>query len=92
MDIDVISGFKVRTFGTEYLYRISSKEIEHCTIYEEEKIHIPMVPLEALYVLYAMMEGWQPKRRYKRMIIQEYLKQNISFRNIKISKIHFFIF
>ena len=83
VDIDVISGFKVRTFGTEFIYRIRSKEVDYTTLYEEKKVHIPMIPLEALYILYSMMEGWQPRRRYKRILIQEYLKkENILFRNI----------
>ena len=31
--------------------------------------------MEALYILYSMMEGWQPRRRYKRRLIEEYLLQ-----------------
>ena len=82
VDVDVISGFRVRTFETEFLYRYDGKEIETCTIYEENKITIPMIPMEALYILYCMMEGWQARRRYKRILIQEYLRDNIVFRNI----------
>ena len=82
VDVDVISGFRVRTFETEFLYRYDSKEIEFCTIYEETKITIPMISIEALYLLYSMMEGWQARRRYKRILIQEYLRETIVFRSI----------
>ena len=82
VDVDVISGFRVKTFGTEFLYKFDSKEIESCIIYEEDTTRIPMIPVEALYVLYSMMEGWQPRRRYKRILIQEYLKENMMFRTI----------
>ena len=45
-------------------------EITTCYI---KNFTIPLIPLEALYLLYAMMEGWQPKRRYKRKLIEQYL-------------------
>lgn len=82
VDVDVISGFRVKTFGTEYLYKYDLKEIETCNIYEENLVKIPLIPMEALYLLYCMMEGWQPKRRYKRVLIQEYLSGEIQFRTI----------
>jgi len=82
VDVDIISGFRVKTFETEFIYRFDFREIENCIIYEETKISIPMIPAEALYVLYCMMEGWQPRRRYKRILIQEYLREHMSFRNI----------
>lgn len=82
VDVDVISGFRVKTFGTEYLYKYDLKEIETCNIYEENLVKIPLIPMEALYLLYCMMEGWQPKRRYKRVLIQEYLRNEIQFRTI----------
>ena len=82
VDVDVISGFRVKTFGTEYLYKYDLKEIETCIIYEEDIVKIPLIPMEALYLLYCMMEGWQSKRRYKRVLIQEYLRNNIKYKTI----------
>lgn len=70
VDIDIIAGFRVVTFGTKFLYNFSKEEIEFIEI---DTINVPLIPIEALYLLYCMMEGWQPKRRYKRLLISEYL-------------------
>ena len=37
-------------------------------------VKVPLISLEALYVLYYMMEGWQPRRKFKRMLIEEYFQ------------------
>ena len=79
VDIEIISGFRVRTYGSEYVYSYNPKEIDICTIYEENKITIPMIPMEAQYLLYSMMEGWQLRRRFKRILIQEYLREEIKY-------------
>lgn len=81
-DFDIISGFKVITFGTQYLYRYNETEIENITIYEDETINVPLITLEALYILYGMMEGWQPKRKFKRLLIQEVLENEMNFMDI----------
>lgn len=70
VDVDIISGFKVVTFGTNFQYNFCDKELEFV---EVGSLIVPLIPIEALYLLYAMMEGWQAKRRYKRLLIQEYL-------------------
>lgn len=83
VDFDIISGFKLLTFGTQFIYHYNEDEIEMIKIYENETIEIPLISLEALYLLYAMMEGWQPKRRYKRVLIQEMIeKNNVKFAGI----------
>lgn len=82
VDVDIIAGFRVKTFETEYVYQYSPKEIEYCKIYEETQITIPLITVEALYVLYCMMEGWQAKRRFKRILLQEYLKEELNFREV----------
>ena len=73
IDVDIISGFRVITFGTNFLYNFNAEEIEFMEI---DSMQIPLISMEALYLLYAMMEGWQPKRRYKRILIEEYLLNN----------------
>ena len=73
VDVDVISGFRVLTFGTSYYYEFAQDEID---VIEVEGISIPLISLEAMYVLYFMMEGWQPRRKFKRLLIEEYFKQN----------------
>lgn len=81
-DFDIISGFKVITFGTQYLYRYNETEVENIKIYEDEPISVPLITLEALYILYGMMEGWQPKRKFKRLLIQEVLENEMSFNGV----------
>ena len=39
-------------------------------------VTVPLLPAEALFVLYGMMEGWQRRRRFKRELIFQYLKEN----------------
>lgn len=80
VDIDVISGFRVITFGTKFLYNFNEAELDFI---ELEGKKIPLISMEALYLLYAMMEGWQAKRRYKRLLIEEYLiKSELEFSQI----------
>ena len=74
VDVEIISGFRVKTFNAEYVYSYNSKEIDFCTIYEEEKITIPMIPVEAQYLLYRMMCWFEPNRRIKADFISLYLQ------------------
>lgn len=69
-DIDVISGFQILTFGTNYIYNFNSKELDYVKI---DGIKVPLISIEALYILYYMMEGWQKKRRYKRILIEDFI-------------------
>lgn len=78
--VEVISGFRILTFGTQYFYKYDSNEVETMHI---EDIDVHLINLEALYLLYGMMEGWQQRRRYKRLLIQEYLmSEGLKFPNI----------
>ena len=42
----------------------------------EGNINVPVVPVEVNLLLYAMMEGWQSKRIFKRNLCMEYLMKN----------------
>ena len=70
--IDFISGFRINTFDKSYYYDLSNNEVENL---DSEYFQIPLVPTEIQLILYAMMEGWQPRRRFKRVIIYNYLNQ-----------------
>lgn len=70
--IDFISGFRINTFDKSYYYDLPNNEVENL---ESEYFQIPLVPTEIQLILYAMMEGWQPRRRFKRVIIYNYLNQ-----------------
>lgn len=76
VDVDIISGFRVLTYNTKIYYAINPSEIEYCIIYEEHPISIPLLPLECLYGIYYMMEGWQSRRRFKRILITEFFENN----------------
>lgn len=73
VDVDCISGFRVMTFGTSYYYEFNKDEIDDIEI---EDVSVPLISLEAMYVLYFMMEGWQPRRQFKRKLIEEYFANN----------------
>ena len=75
VDVEIISGFRVVTFGTSYYYAYNQAQID---IVEVMDIYIPLISMEAMYILYFMMEGWQPKRQFKRKLIEEYfINENI---------------
>lgn len=80
VDVDIIAGFQMLTFGTSYLYEYSPDELDYVKV---NNLSIPMTSAEALFILYYMMEGWQPRRSFKRKLIYEYLVNN----GIKYSKI-----
>ena len=68
-DIDIIAGFRVNTFNTWYHYELSTNDVDTIDLID---IEIPLLALEVMYILYYMMEGWQPKRRFKRQLIERY--------------------
>lgn len=83
VDVDIIAGFRLLTFGTSYMYAYNAEQIDVVSV---ENVDVPLIALEALFVLYAMMEGWQPRRKYKRKLIYKYLIDNgISYKQILIS-------
>lgn len=69
VDVDIVSPFSVTTFGTRYCYHLKKDEIEYVR-------EIPVAPMEANMLLYGMMTGWQPKRRWKYEVAKEYLSKN----------------
>ena len=75
VDVEFISGFRVMTFGTSYYYKYNKDEIDMLEILD---IEVPAISLEAMYILYYMMEGWQPRRKFKRILIEQYFQYNPS--------------
>lgn len=73
-DIDLIAGFRVETFGSSLYVPVRPNIFEIMDI-EFLPCKIPVINVEPLYLLYAMMEGWQPKRKYKRELIEEYFSK-----------------
>ena len=86
VDIDIISGFRLVTFNACYEYHFNQEELDYINI--EDNL-IPMISMEALYILYSMMEGWQARRRYKRILIEEYLlREKLNYSNILESSLN----
>lgn len=73
--IDLISSFRIVVFDTVYCCEYYDFEPEMVEVYGGVKL--PVVPMEANYLLYGMMECWQPQQRhYKRVLIEKYFKEN----------------
>lgn len=70
-DIDLIAGFRVDTFSCSIYVPITT-EIIDVLDFEYLPYKIPVIKVEPLYCLYAMMEGWQRSRRFKRELIEDY--------------------
>lgn len=75
VDIDIISGFRIITFGTSYYYPYNKLEIDSLDI-DMIDGNVPLIAIEVMYILYYMMEGWQKKRKFKRKLIEEYFQYN----------------
>ena len=72
VEFDLIADISVTTFGGKYTYKVE-QGLEKNSL--PGNVFIPLAPIEAQMVLYGMMEGWQPKRRFKRNLCYEYLME-----------------
>lgn len=72
VEVDVISGFRVTAMNTQYLYEYSEERLDYVEI---EGMRIPVVCAEAQFVLYSMMECWQPQRKFKRRLLRDFIKE-----------------
>lgn len=74
VQIEIINHFGMRVNQIDYIYPL--KTVEHFRI---GNITLPIINLCDLYILYAILEdSWQPKRRYKRELIENFIKENMS--------------
>ena len=71
VDVDLISGFRVSAMNTKYFYEYNPNLVNTIQVGD---LSIKIVAPEVQFILYAMMECWQPQRRFKRELIEEYLK------------------
>ena len=71
VDVGIISGFKIITFGTTYYYPYKASQVDIVDVMDTK---VPLISLEAMYILYYMMEGWQPRRQFKRKLIEEFFR------------------
>lgn len=71
--LDIIGDMTLTTFGTQYKYVLKE---EHITYNWDLAVGVPLSPMEADILFYGMMEGWQPKRRLKRRLCYEYIKNS----------------
>ena len=73
MHFDIVADITVKTYNTIYCYELKKRDVEYLTI-EHDK-NIPICPIEANFLLYAMMEGWQSRRRMKRKACELFLSE-----------------
>ena len=73
IEVDVIGGFQIFTYGSSYLYELKKEDI---VFINWEDYEIPCLSAEIEYILYSMMEGWQSARILKRKLIEMYLLEN----------------
>ena len=57
--------------NTKYFYEYNPAFVNKIQV---GNLSIKIVAPEVQFILYAMMECWQPQRRFKRELIEEYLK------------------
>ena len=72
---DLVGDITVATFNKEYCYPVKANECQYISV--EGLIDIvPVIPIEASFLLYGMMEGWQSKRVFKRELCKDFLLNN----------------
>ena len=71
---DIIGNITVATFTKEYCYPVKVKECQYIAI--NGILDVPVIPIEASFLLYGMMEGWQSKRMFKRELCRDFLLSN----------------
>lgn len=73
---DLVGNITVATFNKEYCYPVKIEEIQYIPVEGLIVDFIPVIPIEASFLLYGMMEGWQSKRVFKRELCKDYLLNN----------------
>lgn len=74
-------GMKVNQINFDYLLK------DRIDYFRIGNISLPVVNICDLYILYAILEdAWQPKRRYKRQLIENYIKDNLSSASFNLNK------
>lgn len=68
---DLIGNMAVSTYARTYQYVLKKSDVEFITI--DGGLTIPLSPVEANFLLYGMMCGWQARRIFKRELCYDYL-------------------
>ena len=69
---DLVGDITVATFNKEYCYPVKVKECQYISVEGIIDV-VPVIPIEASFLLYGMMEGWQSKRVFKRELCKDFL-------------------
>ena len=68
---DLIADITIETYGT--VYRYSLEDVEYITL--RHNINVPVIPMEAQFVLYYLMIAWDKRRLFKAEACEGYLRQ-----------------
>lgn len=71
--VDLVGDFTLNTFEKEYCCKADKDQMDYVTI--EGNLTLPLISIEGNLLLYAMMEGWQARRRFKRKLCYDFLDQ-----------------
>ena len=69
--VDAISGFRVAAMDMQYLYEYNPLYVKDVHVGD---VTISIVCPEVQFILYSKMECWQPERKFKRKLLQEYIQ------------------
>lgn len=70
-NMDMISGFGLSAMDLKYVHTYNPGNVVNMEI--EDKL-VPILIPEVQYILYCLMEIFEPTRRFKREALQEYIK------------------
>ena len=70
---DLIADFQIESYRSEYRYIIQKKDID--VLYIEGGLNVPVIPVEANFLLYYMLTAWQSRRWLKVQMCEDYLKE-----------------
>lgn len=83
IQIEFIIGFGMKVNKIHYEYLLKNR-IDYFRLVN---ISLPVINICDLYILYAILEdSWQPKRRYKRILIENYIRDNLKSAHFNLNK------
>ena len=74
IQVEIMSDFGLKLGEVDYSLKVDDTEIEKVALNDKQ---IPLFVPEIEYLLYAILEDkWQPMRRHKRILVEEFILQD----------------